>query len=480
MPTTGFTVSPQRGSVLQAITLPQSGALMEASNFRGDGGLSFVQGLAAGTNAVSGLTKAVDTIADQLDPVKKVQRELALAEMKDRQEMAPDLRALAKADLAQKMQELEYNKQFFNPTPIAAPAPAAPPEKIDPALAGIPNLPKSPVLRDAISALSKVARPDITVDVPQEIGALSSVQGPSAAKPKPDIGATIKARQTELLPLVQKALYAKAHKLNPTVEMIQAEDEYEANKKHLQTFNPYKQADDISTHALNKATDNLMAGGRYRAGMTADEIMAEVGNSKVYSKEQLDSANKLRDDFNNDKTVAKAVAAEGALQVILKGLSEGNGPGDIAAINQFQSGMVDPGATVREGDVALMKQASPLMSRLQNYLPQLIKGGQLPPEMREQIKSLATGIYKERAAHANEKSIPQYERLAKKSSLDFEDVGRVFDLPSSPDAAGNVQKTVPLTDAQRASMIKAPKLGDTISQQGVTFKFDGTRWKSVK
>lgn len=150
-------------------------------------------------------------------------------------------------------------------------------------------------------------------------------------------------------------------------------------------------------------------------------------DSATYNKQQLSSVNSLMDRYKRDDYVKKAEAAQSSLDIIQQGLSQNNSAGDIAAINQFQSGLIDPGATVREGDVQLIVGASPLLARAQNYLPRLIKGGVLPPEMRNEIKKLSIDIYNMRANNANDITNKKFKKLAVKAKINFEDLGEDFD-----------------------------------------------------
>lgn len=170
---------------------------------------------------------------------------------------------------------------------------------------------------------------------------------------------------------------------------------------------------------------------RDETGRAVEELVegsgpVNQGGLGVYTSEQRSAVNQLSDRFQRNPYVKKAEAAQGALDIILKGLDNSNSAGDIAAINQFQSGMVDPGATVREGDVELIRRSAALSQRLTNLLPRLVKGGVLPPELRKEIKEMSSSIYEMRAKNANEIEASRVKQLAPKFGITFEDVAREF------------------------------------------------------
>lgn len=76
---------------------------------------------------------------------------------------------------------------------------------------------------------------------------------------------------------------------------------------------------------------------------------------------------------------------------------------DISAINSLQR-MIDPGATVREGDVELIQKAVPVFNRIDpNYKrEQFTEGSVLPPKIREKLIRTADNIYKSQANAFND------------------------------------------------------------------------------
>jgi len=109
------------------------------------------------------------------------------------------------------------------------------------------------------------------------------------------------------------------------------------------------------------------------------------------------------------------------------GLSQGNGFGDITAINAFQR-MVDPGATVREGDVTLLQSASAFVDRVLSRYPieRLREGDQLPEATRQQMLTTARSLYEVRARNYNTGTGRRFKSLAAGGGVPFSLVGQDF------------------------------------------------------
>jgi hypothetical protein len=109
------------------------------------------------------------------------------------------------------------------------------------------------------------------------------------------------------------------------------------------------------------------------------------------------------------------------------GLAQANGFGDVTAINAFQR-MVDPGATVREGDVALLQTAASFMDRMLSEYPleKLKTGAQLPTTVRAQMRKVADDLYRVRAQNYNDMVGNQYRELAKAANVPFKLIGTEF------------------------------------------------------
>lgn len=112
---------------------------------------------------------------------------------------------------------------------------------------------------------------------------------------------------------------------------------------------------------------------------------------------------------------------------VKSGLAQKNGFGDIAAINAVQR-MIDPGATVREGDIGLIQSASSILAKITTDYPieRLREGDLLPEPTRQQILKMATDLYKVRAKNYNDIVGSQYKRLAEAAKVPFEIIGSDF------------------------------------------------------
>src|SRR3990167_864328 len=102
------------------------------------------------------------------------------------------------------------------------------------------------------------------------------------------------------------------------------------------------------------------------------------------------------------------------------------GAGDIALINSFQR-LVDPGATVREGDVSVIRSAQGIVSRFLNadggisdyYLEKAKSGRILTGEAVKDMVKVADDLYSRRLSGYNEIISPQ-RNLAENQGIDFE------------------------------------------------------------
>lgn len=109
------------------------------------------------------------------------------------------------------------------------------------------------------------------------------------------------------------------------------------------------------------------------------------------------------------------------------GLNQRNGFGDIAAINAFQR-MVDPGATVREGDVHLIRSASSWLDTVLSTYPldRLKKGDKLPENVRARMRETSKQLYALRSKNYNDTIGTQYRNLADAAQIPFNLIGRDF------------------------------------------------------
>lgn len=97
-----------------------------------------------------------------------------------------------------------------------------------------------------------------------------------------------------------------------------------------------------------------------------------------------------RDEFK--KPIEQATDLTTQIGTIRNAAQRGDGTGDIAAITSFNK-LLDPGAVVREADVALTLQAQGLADQLQVWMKNKQEGDILPPELRQRLLALSENIY---------------------------------------------------------------------------------------
>jgi len=113
--------------------------------------------------------------------------------------------------------------------------------------------------------------------------------------------------------------------------------------------------------------------------------------------QQQKAYTKLSSELSKDPTTQFARQVPYKVSVIKASLAEKNGLSDIAAINNFQSGLVDPGATVREGDVALIsKQAIAFVQKVkaETWYKKGTEGSIMPEATRQQMLGLIDKMQK--------------------------------------------------------------------------------------
>lgn len=96
-----------------------------------------------------------------------------------------------------------------------------------------------------------------------------------------------------------------------------------------------------------------------------------------------------------------------------------DGLSDIMAINAFQNGIVDPGSTVKEGDVSLMQTAIAWADLVQlNYWKEKISDGdKLPASMRQKMLQLATSTRDAYGQDFQAETVPRVRSLIQQNGL---------------------------------------------------------------
>jgi hypothetical protein len=165
-----------------------------------------------------------------------------------------------------------------------------------------------------------------------------------------------------------------------------------------------------------------------------DIKIAEAEAAPEMSKEQNAILLSQIARLEQNETYKKAIELKQSKDTIYNALAKENGFADIAAINAFQR-LVDPGVAVREGDVALIRDAIAFRDK---YSPEYIKsqfteGGKLPKADREKMKVLTKELSEIAFRDANEGPIKKFRQLSKKTGIDPDLVAMPFDIESPAD-----------------------------------------------
>ena len=153
----------------------------------------------------------------------------------------------------------------------------------------------------------------------------------------------------------------------------------------------------------------------------------QAQESGELTTKQTSTAIQLSNSLKSHPAYTEMLDIQGGIQGVKAGLSQENGFGDVTAINAFQR-MVDPGATVREGDVALLQSASGWLDKVLSDYPieRLRAGDKLPEAVRERMRKTAQDLYDVRMKNYNDTVGNQYHKLADGAGIAFEYIGTDF------------------------------------------------------
>lgn len=110
-----------------------------------------------------------------------------------------------------------------------------------------------------------------------------------------------------------------------------------------------------------------------------------------------------RTDFK--EPIKQATELSSQIGIIKNATARGDGTGDIAAITAFNK-LLDPGAVVREADVALTMKAQGLAEQLQTWMANKQSGDVLPPELRTRMAEMADQVYQTSNAILKDRVMP--------------------------------------------------------------------------
>jgi len=180
----------------------------------------------------------------------------------------------------------------------------------------------------------------------------------------------------------------------------------------------------IQQEQLNISYSELkMRQDEVRAKANAVAYAAEKG---ILTEEQSKLATELRKEVNSLNEVKMTKELEPNIVALINAIDQGNGVGDIAAINAFQRLAVDPGVAVREGDVALLQSAQSYGDQALLKAKGLLVGNKLTDKARQEMKQLALDIYQARVDFTEE-NIQPIRTTAEEQGIDYDKyIGRQF------------------------------------------------------
>lgn len=144
-----------------------------------------------------------------------------------------------------------------------------------------------------------------------------------------------------------------------------------------------------------------------KADQEAKRIALEQAkNNGQITQEQAKVATDLRKEYNMLEGVKSLNKSETDTKAIVSALASGKPTDDIAAINSFQRIAVDPGVSVREGDVALLQSAVRFGDKAWLKTEGYLKGNKLTPEARKDMQSLALRIHDARVTSVVDQTAP--------------------------------------------------------------------------
>lgn len=167
---------------------------------------------------------------------------------------------------------------------------------------------------------------------------------------------------------------------------------------------------------------------------------------------QLSAAMQMGSGLKSHPAYVDMLDIDTGMQGVETGLAQNNGFGDITAINAFQR-MVDPGATVREGDVSLLQSGSAFLDKILSDFPleRLRSGAKLPDATRQAMLKTARELYAARARNYNDTVGSQAKALATAAKIPFEYIGRDFNVDKVGSAPSVIVQQNKTTGAFRHS-----------------------------
>lgn len=177
------------------------------------------------------------------------------------------------------------------------------------------------------------------------------------------------------------------------------------------------------TNAIKNASEALgVSESAVATALTKLKRTGSISDTAVLSAAQQKSRDSIIAQIKTDPFYTVWTGSKSAVTRINTAIGDNGGAdglSDIMAINAFQNGIVDPGATVREGDVALMQTAIAWaqLAKLDTWKERIADGDKLPAQMRAKMLQLATATRDAYARDFQSETVPKVQSLIKQNGL---------------------------------------------------------------
>lgn len=173
---------------------------------------------------------------------------------------------------------------------------------------------------------------------------------------------------------------------------------------------------------------------RERDKMAAENERARLKAEKANAKAPQKAATDYRKEFNLLQPVKDFYGIEAAYEGVKDSIEDMSGTGSTSIIFNYMK-MLDPGVAVMEGDVARIRSSGGPAAQYADMYGKLLKGNDLPPEVRKDIIKRATGLFNVRKKQFNSLAT-RFRGLAEKAGANPDDVAMLLDMDEpAPGAA---------------------------------------------
>lgn len=161
---------------------------------------------------------------------------------------------------------------------------------------------------------------------------------------------------------------------------------------------------------------------RGRLGLARDTAGTKAVDDAV------DRETSLRKEVNSLPEVKEFKALDASYQTLKQVAADPSGPAGVTTIFSFMK-MLDPGVSVMEGDVNLIRSSGGPAARYANIYESALTGNPLPESVRKDILRQAETIYQTKR-QTYERAVKRYQGLATAAKVEPSRVVQVDDMPS--------------------------------------------------